>query len=469
MMHTTGKARLFGQVTTCLTALLLTISAMGETTASETSPNAHELSPALRASFDEESYEALQRFSAAPARLDGGPDEQIVHTTPACQSRLTPKCARFVRDNREAIASLLPDNPEYWASYMDYLKTTPAVTRIDGEIDASDTSIDRSRIFEAANHWPIAQLIHSGEIDGVQAAWQFKQLRRWSTTETTLLDRMISLAVLGIQIHTLNAALASAAHRGDEAAIDALGAAISPLTPAEISLATSFAIEAEYAAHLRHLDGGILDKQTPLSLYEAERANHQLLIDIYGHEVDEPQLLTQLEIDEQQREADEYLRLSRSYWPLLLALNDASHADYWGESDAWRALRAAPESPTHWAYIEYSHNARMTALHVLVLRALADHYINGQPIAHPSEDAPKHFAWDWREKTRELCLQGVTVNPNLARKINQACLPVWPWLWGQDQAPFPGAASRAERWAYPSSDHKLVFCAAHHRMKSHSP
>lgn len=378
--------------------------------------------------FNTDGYKALQRFTATPARLDGKPVSYVLGMSRACENGLTPTCAQYVLANKEIVAESIADNPIYWESFAAYLATSPAVTRVGEEISTGhmDETISQSRIIEALQNWPVAQLLTTRSIDGLAAAQQLAHLRRWLIEKTVLADRMMAIASLGIQIGTANAALAIAARNQDREAIDALTVAIAPLTIEEMSLATALAGEIAFASHLRDFDQKQLSQQTPLAMYEEALKHHEFMLETYGQDYPEPQILTQLEFEELQREGKEQWQLSQSHWPLQIALSDASHDDFWGESAAWDALDAAPRSELGGAYIEYSYNARLLGLHMQVLRALRDHYVEGQPIAYPTVLPPRHFAWEWRENSDELCLVPVTVNRYLANKPGPACLPVWP-------------------------------------------
>lgn len=378
--------------------------------------------------FNRKGHEALKRFTAAPARLDGKPVGNVLGMSGACENGLTPQCARYALANKETLADSIADHPEYWESFAAYLETSPAVTSVGEEFRTGrlDKSIDQSRIIEALRNWPVAQLLATRNIDGLTAAQQLAHLRRWQTEKTVLLDRMFAIAALGIQIPTVNAAVAIAAQRRDKKAIAALTVAIAPLTIDEMSLATAFAGEIAYASFLRDFDQNKLSQQTPLAMYEEALKQHEFMRETYGQDYPEPQMLTQLEFDELQREVMKQWQLSQSHWQLQMALSDATHDNFWGDSAEWEALVAAPETIAQWAYVDYSYNARLLGLHMQVLRALRDHYVEGQPIAYPTEPAPKHFAWEWRENSDELCLVPVTVNRHLAKKVEPACLPVWP-------------------------------------------
>lgn len=386
------------------------------------------LEGSLREYFNPEGYEALQRFTAVPARLDGKPVSYVLGMSGTCENGLTPTCAQYALANKESVADSIADNPDYWASFAAYLATSPAVTRVGEEISAglTDETINQSRIIEALHSWPVAQLLTTRSIDGLAVAQQLAHLRRWQIEKTVLLDRMVAIASLGIQIGTANAALAITARNQDRKGVAALTAAITPLTIEEMSLATALAGEIAYANYLRNFDQKKLSQQTPLAMYEEALKQHEFMRETYGHDYPEPQLLTQLEFDELQREVMEQWQLSQSHWQLQMALSDASHDDFWGDSAEWEALVAAPEAIAQWAYVDYSHNARLLGLHMQVLRALRDHYVDDHPIAYPTEPAPKHFAWEWRENSDELCLVPVAVNRHLANKVEPACLPVWP-------------------------------------------
>ncbi len=389
----------------------------------------------IRQEQNPEGYAALQRFTTAHRQLHG--DEPAYRIRPndysvACGSSISPACLDYLLSDAASSTSPVSKLPEltgtrdYWNSYRRYFKTSPIGEPIsrDGQF-YGDASAERGYLIEAAIAWPKAQIASSKRINVPEAATDFLHIRDLARRSSTLMDRMTFVALMGIQMRTINLAAAQAANENDQVAIQAVKLAIKPLSALELSMRNSLSGEGNYSGLLTNTMG--LNAADPLELFQFQLDHNRKLFEEHGIEMKEPQLLSQPEFDERRSRFRGARQAFRNTNVIAIQLSEETSATFWGESPHWLDLRGV-ESEHSWAlpmYVDYLYSNRTLEIQLAVIRALADHYFSNVPLRVPDDPPPPHFDWAWREDTRELCLIPVSVNSVIAANVAPACQPAW--------------------------------------------
>lgn len=365
---------------------------------------------------------ALARFNriAEPATSDLPSRNTISENN--CEGSLSPSCIRWVLHNPNLALMIVVDDEEYWSAYSAYLKTSPVGVSSD-LLALDDSGANPGSLIKAANAWPIHQLAKFGRLDTDKAAEHLRDVRRLGERSGVLIDRMIFSALIGIQINTVNLALAQATLEDDQPALRNLALATTRLSERERSIRRAFDGELRYGQRMLELRGNTSD---PVTHYETQLANRAALLTRHNVEFELPQMMTRLELEEEQAQSKAERQATKRIMGLSSQISELSPIEFWGGHELWvQANEAARESTFFWSYANYLSDIAMRDIALAVANELSEHRRQPHPTPTPLTSPPMHFAWEWRDSKDELCLVPTTVNQFLADKAYPVCLPAW--------------------------------------------
>lgn len=115
---------------------------------------------------DSESYRLgrtrLHAFVETDPHLGGTPST-FVDFYDNC-TQLNRQCLRYLRNNPSIAKAVVPDNSEYWRSYLALLEVTP-LARVADDFDETFGIGDRNKIIEATRFWAMRELLINGTLD----------------------------------------------------------------------------------------------------------------------------------------------------------------------------------------------------------------------------------------------------------------------------------------------------------------
>ena len=193
--------------------------------------------------------ERLERFNEIKPFLREEEEGDVALSFPATCGQLKRSCIRFLRGEKAAARRIVPDNPEYWQSYLDLLEVTP-LSRLASE---ANEIASRQEIISATRYWPMHQLLVGEVLDAKDVHFLTSAHRRLLAESNFMIDKMIHIATAGISLQAINILMAQHAHSYKSLApaeAKMLDEVLQPMTIAEYSMRRVLHGESLYVAYL---------------------------------------------------------------------------------------------------------------------------------------------------------------------------------------------------------------------------
>ncbi len=290
-------------------------------------------------------------------------------------------CLHYLADNPAAAKAALPDNPDYWLSYLALLEVTP-VARLVEEIKGQKEIGSRQDLIQATRLWMLKEVSTKDTLDIHGLHFQVQAHRRLLAESNFLLDKMIYLATVGISLPSINVLMAQRATKPlDSAETKLLEEILQPLSKKELSIRR--ALRGEFQYFLAGSD---------------TYPNEYALIEEVAL-ADFPKIYT-----------------------YVAERSERSWSDYWSEGlDTW--VDVPLNIPQYWSssWSDYTTSIRFIDLQLYLLRALREIYDGRTNPGIPGHPPPARWYWQWHDDSEELCLEPGDIHPSLVDQVLTIC------------------------------------------------
>lgn len=307
-------------------------------------------------------------------------------------SWLSAACSAYIRNNRALVLRALPDNPLYWQNFWIALEKSQPYFDPEEYLPGGKTVGAGSDLIEASNNWPLYDLATTGEVSVVRAIKFLDLSQRLAQTSAVLIDKMISMAMVGIGqniAHRVLWQMGGHAAEADFVRLTQLLKRSDDLT----SMRLSFGNELELSAHAAHRDPeeilSLLGEGNSIDTFLEE---YRLFVAVWSD-------VSERNFADFWSQGIDILASERIQQPLFVM----------GASNTW--------APSMASYITTAHQ---TSVYARVILALADIYRGRVAPGLPARPDPSPWQWVWGEDPEQLCLVPVSVHASFA--VEDACV-----------------------------------------------
>lgn len=328
---------------------------------------------------DSESYrlgsQRLQAFSETEPYLGSTPSTSADFNNNCIQ--LNRRCLRYLRSNPSVAKAALPNNSEYWRSYLALLEVTP-LARVANDFDEEFGVGDRNNIVEATRFWAMREILINGTLDIQDLYFQVQAHRRLLAESNFLIDKMIYTATAGITLPAINVFMAQRANQPlDVEETKLLDDMLRPFSKEERSMRRPF------------------------------RGEYQLLLERAG------------EYDFTEEAINDVLRT----YAYVSDRSELPWRDYWSSGlDVWADVPLYLYQDNFPAWANYTSNLRYVGAQLILLSALREIYEGRASPGIPSQPPPARWHWQWRVGEEELCLEPGDIHPSLVQYQPVLCV-----------------------------------------------
>ena len=365
---------------------------------------------------------ALKRFNEAPRQIQSSdyPEDYQEH----CQQQgsLTKSCVELILRQPNTVLRVLPSNPEYWDSFFNYLKT--GTVGYHTEPNVKDLP-QLQEVIDAALFWPQYALASEGMLDAEQVTKIVQQTRSLYTTSTTLIEKMIFTAVMGITPNMHSRAMAEAAAQNRRSDLLELSELTRALTSGELSYRR--VMEGELAMVSAQLDLKFENLEQYRGYIEDQyQAEPKLLAKALAN------LPTGFELEQINRLNKAYAKYLPHLYEYVVQRSELSEEAFYAEdADTIVIPEFSDLSPDEIEQIHLNdpkpYNDYLIAAHqvnrlLLILSALSEIYLGNTSPGIPAQTPPNFWSWRWDEIVQQLCLTPSAVQVSREPEV---CLYYW--------------------------------------------
>lgn len=330
---------------------------------------------------DTDSYrlgrERLERFNEIDPFLrkeEGDTSRRFITTC----TQVNRSCLRYLRDEKADARRAVPDNPEYWKSYIGLLEATP-LARLPADFD--DEPLKLHGIINATKNWAMNQLLVRGTLDAEELHFVVNAHRRLLAESNFLYDKVIFLPTSAISLQAVNTLMAQHAHNFpplEPAEAELLDEMLQPMSRAEYSMRKSFHGESQFMAE--RAKDGVIDESQLEEIYQ-----------VYRYVTDR---------------------------------SEASWAEFW--EHGVDVLADVPISTFDWSegiagYSDYPSSMRHVDANLYLLRALREIYEGRASPGIPAQPPPARWHWQWQVANQALCLTPGDIHVSF-RNVGTICI-----------------------------------------------
>ncbi len=280
---------------------------------------------------------------------------------------LNRRCLRYLRVSPVAAKAALPDNSDYWHSYLALLAVTP-VARLPEEI--KELGRGRQDLIQATRLWLLREVLTKDTLHIRDVHFYVQAHRRLLAESNFLIDKMIYTATVGISLPAINVLMAQGTTKSfDIAETRLLEEMLQPLSKEE------------------------------RSYRRALRGEYQLAL----HRADEYPEIDEIYFDD-----------TLQVFAYVTERSELSWSDYWSKGlDVWADVPLYISGDWLPSWANYSTNTRYNDATLYLLRALREIYDGRASPGIPNQPPPARWHWQWRVDDEELCLEAGYIHHSL--------------------------------------------------------
>lgn len=340
--------------------------------------------------------DALMYFNSVESFLGNGSGEKSVRRQLSTNCDGTPPrtCIDYLQQNAQTVLAALPNNPEYWRAFHELIDG-PAMGFGPTIGDLDKPEYDKSRLITAAYDWTYRAIAEDSIQDTTdQFVVYYRNVRRQMSESSTLIDRMIFTALVGIAHWQIEIRMAIHAAEGDINSIRLLASALTPFSKQERSLRQTFQGEALFV-----------------------QASIERLEEVSSEDFLNSPYVPAGTSGEMKKWAQEISQIeSERATNFIGEVTERSWSDYWGLgfSTLENDLSASENTilTASIGYKSYAITARSSEVIIYPLLALSDAYLGLTSPGLPARAPPAYWNWSWSEETQKICLVPTHIAPN---------------------------------------------------------